>query len=291
MEFIAFFKIILPVICSAAFFFLPRTFKNDRIFGIQLAQSQNESIRIKNIVRLYELLTCICAVILAGANLFCILRLDSVLSDLCLTIILFITVIVQAALYSLGSHLTRRCAKKYLPMPESTTPASAEPIDTRISEGSYCPPMWFYGVHAIFILLGIYIICSSYGEISSYLPLWCDFGGVGMFYVQKSYPVLFLPVILQMLFTLLGIKISSQIKNAPLDLAKVTTASALEKSRKRRTEKFLYVYMLTALFCAMSCVYIFCVYIVPAYRLFAVYFAYAMLLAIIVSLPWVLRKE
>lgn len=290
MEIITFLKIILPLICSGAFMLLPRTFKNDRIFSIQLPDGEGENIHIKNTVRLYKLLTCIFAVILACTNLYCILKLENIIADLCLTIILFIIIIVQASLYALGSHLTRRCVKKYLPASERTLSAT-EPIDIRTTEGDYCPPMWVYIVHAAFILLCIYIICSSFCEISPYLPLWCNFAGDGMFYVQKSYPVLFLPVILQLIFTLLGIKISYQIKNAPLDKKTITSKSLLDKSRKKRAMRFIYVYLVTALLCIASCVYIFCMFIMPAHRLFAIYFVYALFLALILSLAWVAKRE
>lgn len=288
MDFVDIFKAILPLICSLAFYFLPKCFPGRKIFGVEIHENMDGGEKEK-IINLYKLLTAICAVILFALNLFCIIKFETEIADVCLAIIILAHTALTSGIYFFGAYMTHRCMKKYVgALCDDDREKNITPVSTK--EADFCPSLWIYIGEVVFILTSILIICPSYDIISPYLPLWCDFFGVGMFYVLKSYHIIVIPIALQVIFILVGVKVSHTIKYAPLDIKRITTAAQLDKSRKKRCIRFLWVCMIVSLFNLGVCIYILCMFIMPQLRLFVLWYVYAVLLAAMVSLVFVMKK-
>lgn len=288
-------KIFMPVIAALAFCLLPRRF-NSAVFGVSLTQQQRSSKTVKNIILLYEVSTAVSGGILIIVNLFLQLHLAHALSDLVFIVIVFAILAFSAAFYAMAAKATGNfCAGTgHADTAQATKPQQAGPLNTAFTEGQLCPSLWWYLLHCGLIAACALILYVTYDTISPYVSLWVDFSGTAVWVAPKSVQAVALPIVVQVIITLICFVIAVRIKNAPLRLKGVNAQAELDRSRKRRAVWSAYICVLAFAADLILYAYIHFMFLAPQYKAYVpviIYAALVLTLALTLFLAYLTREK
>lgn len=275
-------RLILPFVTAALFALLPKTFKNGIYFGTRLTEKQRESSTLRRIMRTYEVLAAFVGIILSGINIYLTNVFGADLADIIFICILFSQAAVFLLIYTCSALSVSKYAKKHadtVPVSGRKGTESGSVLPVSFAEKALCPSLWWYLMHTAVILFGIAVLYVSYDEIASYVPLWCDFFGNASAVCEKSPRIMCLPVLVQIIITLICMRISFKIRSAPLSDSSVRTREMLDKNRRNRM-------MWTSYVCAFSLaadigayMYINLMFLNPAYKAAVSYILFILLCA------------
>ena len=287
-------KILLPATAALAFCLLPRWF-NSAVFGVFLTQQQRASKTVKNIILLYEVSTAVSGGILIIVNLFLQLRLARALSDLVFIGIVFAILAFSAAFYAMAAKATNNfCAGHASATQTTKQPQRAEPLNTAFTEGQLCPSLWWYLLHCALIAACALILYVTYDNISPYVSLWADFSGTAVWVVPKSVQAVALPIVVQIMITLICFIIAVRIKDVPLRLKGVNAQAELNRSRKRRAVWSAFLCVLAFIADLTLYAYIHFMFLIPQYKAYVpviIYAALLLTLALTLFLAYLTREK
>lgn len=289
-------KLLLPVAAVLAFCFLPRRFRSTHCFGVRIAPQKQADKAVKNIKLLYEVSTAVSGGILIVLNFFLQLRCAPALSDLIFIIIVVVILLFAGIFYSMAAKAVSRYAARTdnADLADSGAPTQGGPLDVTFTEGRVCPSLWWYLLHCALIAACVLTLYATYDSISPYVTLWADFSGTAVWAVPKSPQTLALPIVVQILLTLICFAISARIKSAPLRLKGVNAQKELDASRKRRAIWSAYV-CIVALFADLALfAYIHFMFLQPQYKGIVpiiLYAALITLLALTLLLAYLTREK
>lgn len=274
------FRIVLPFIAAAVFSLLTKGFGEGIYFGVRLKNERLENGKIRSIIRIYEVLSGAACFILSAVNLFLIIVLDAVLADMILMCTILAEVVFSSVFYMAAARAVIKYREKGVSALSVDAPASADgTLPISFSEGKLCPSLVWYLLHVGIIAFCVLTLYITYDDIAAYIPLWCDFNSNASIICEKSPQVLMIPIIMQVVITLICFHISARIKSAPLSPKEIRTQAQLEKSRRSRA--FWSAYVCAVAFTAdlAAYAYINLMFLNPEYKVIVPYALFALLIA------------
>lgn len=166
-------------------------------------------------------------------------------------------------------------------------PQQAGPLNTAFTEGQLCPSLWWYLLHCALIAACALILYVTYDNFSPYVSLWADFSGTAVWVAPKSVQAVALPIVVQIMITLICFIIAVRIKNAPLRLKGVNAQAELNRSRKRRAVWSAFLCVLAFIADLTLYAYMHFMFLIPQYKAYVPVIIYAaLLLTLALTLFW-----
>lgn len=170
----------------------------------------------------------VAACILAG-NSLPPLTLSFVLAGLLLGLLLF-----EILLYGIARRNVRKIAIQLTKTGSISESADGAYIDISQTEEQFCvPACWFVSPLAL-MLATAGILFYFYPYIAPYVTLVVDLFGNALVVVSKTYVVILLPVLLQLLFLLISFGIYWKLRSAVLEVDPVYPKQSLYQNRRKR---------------------------------------------------------